>query len=338
MKGMYIRRVALISGVLALAAFAVRSMVVPGLDLDALTAESSLIITGEVTSVHETGRSKVAFNDFELDVRVETGTIQVDHVLKGNPPLDGVKFQAYLTDSPIGWASIIAHRYSVFFLKTDTSGNFQFTSPYYPSIPTVPGAAMTGTRTIDGVTSSIKAVLSSSQATSNQKTTTIFILSRSKSAGATAALHEASEDPLREVQLTAAGALLERNDTSGLEAVKEALLHPQSISYVMSHNLIYAISEGLTDTKAIPALTQLVSSTNPEVRRAVASSLMHMESPDAIEPLKSLLDDSDFEARYYAVVGLAQATNQSVWHPDMEGFRANQAKYLEHWRNWTPTR
>jgi hypothetical protein len=37
---------------------------------------------------------------------------------------------------------------------------------------------------------------------------------------------------------------------------------------------------------------------------------MHIRSPEAINLMISLLDDADFEARYYAVVGLAETTNQ----------------------------
>jgi hypothetical protein len=337
MRSLYARRAPFILGVLGVAIFAGHSMPVPVLDLDALTKNSSLIVTGQVTSLNEIGKSKVPFNDSDLDVRVETGTIQIDRILKGNPTAEGVKFQAYSTDTPVGWRSIRDYNYSIFFLKPDSSGNLVFTSPYYPSISTIPGPATTAAETIDRVIGAINNVLSSPQSSPNQKTTTVFLLSRSKSPAATTALQAALGQPLRDVQLAAAGALLERNDTLGLEAAKEALQRPETISPVLSHNLAYAISSGLRDTKAIPALTQLLSSADPEVRRAVASSLMHMESSQAIEPLKSLLDDSDFEARYYAVAGLAQATSRTDWHPGMEEFRANEKKYLDHWRNWTPT-
>lgn len=337
MKEIRVRGVALIWAVLVLTTIVVYSVPIPVLDLDALTSESSLIVTGQVTSLNEIGKSKVPFNGSDVEVRVEAGTVQVDKVLKGNPSTEDVKFLAYVNGENVGWRSIRTYSYSIFFLKPDSSGNLVFTSPYYPFLPTFPGSAANTPNAIDRVVGAIKNVLSSPQASPSEKTTAIFFLSRSQSPAATAALQFALGQPQREVQLAAAGDLLQRNDLSGLELAKDALLKPESISPVMSHNLAFDISFGLRDTKAIPSITQLLSSSDPEVRRAVASSLMHMESPEAVTSLKSLLDDSDFEARYYAVVGLARVTSQTDWSPGMEQFRTNESKYLEHWRNWTPS-
>ena len=78
----------------------------------------------------------------------------------------------------------------------------------------------------------------------------------------------------------------------------------------------------------------LLVSPDAEVRKAVASSLMHIQSPEAINLMISLLADSDFEARYYAVVGLAEATNQLDWRRNMDNFRSDESKYLKHWLDW----
>jgi len=188
---------------------------------------------------------------------------------------------------------------------------------------------------IDKVIAAIKEVLSSPEATLDQKKRTIFFLSHSKRASGTAALHEALNDSTREVQISAAAALLQRNDTTGLGVAKETLLHGSQItSTELRQNLIYAIAEGIKDPKALPTLGELLVSPDAEVRRAVASSLMHIRSPEAINLMISVLDDSDFEARYYAVVGLAETTDQMHWRPNMDHFRGDESKYLKHWRDW----
>jgi hypothetical protein len=51
-------------------------------------------------------------------------------------------------------------------------------------------------------------------------------------------------------------------------------------------------------------------------------------------PLATTLDDTDFEVRYYGVTGLAEISGQLEWHPNMEVFRAEEARYLRHWRDW----
>jgi hypothetical protein len=50
--------------------------------------------------------------------------------------------------------------------------------------------------------------------------------------------------------------------------------------------------------------------------------------------LVASLRDSDFETRYYAVVGLAEITRQKDWRPLMDQFKANQGRYLTYWTNW----
>jgi len=315
----------------------VHAVPVPGLNLDSLSKDSTLIVTGEVTSIRDAGLATVSHGDLQLEAEMYTGSIRPDQILKGTVSENRIAFRSYVPNENIGWQRV-SQGYGLFFLKNGPSVDMEFTNPYYPFLPTTPGADVPNGSVIERILFALRNRLASPTATVNQKVVTIFFLTCTRSPAAIAALHEAYADPLREVQLAAAGALLERNDTTGLEVVKEALLQrPQSISPVMSHNLAYAVSSGLTDSKAVPVVTQLIASPDPEVRRAAASSLMHMESPDAIEPLKSLLDDSDFEARYDAVVGLAQIAKQADWHPGMEQFRANERKYLEHWRNWAPT-
>jgi len=240
--------------VIGVATLTLRSTPVPRLDLDALTKDSSLIVTGEIASIRETGKTKLQFNGMELDARVGAGTIRVNQVLKGNAPAEGVSFQIYTSDKYIGWASPRTNSYAIYFLKADSPGTTQFTSPYYPDVPTVPTSVVSEGAPIYKVIVAIKEVLSSPETTLNQKTRAVYFLSHSKGASATAALHEALNDSTQEVQISAAAALLQRNDTTGLGTAKETLLHGSQItSMELRQNLIYAIAQGLQDPKALPS-------------------------------------------------------------------------------------
>ena len=169
MKRMLSRLVLTLVVVVGILSLTLRSTPVPTLDLDALTKDSSLIVTGEIASVRETGKTKLQFNGMELDARVGAGTIRVNQVLKGNAPAEGVSFQTYISDTYIGWASPRTNSYAICFLKADFSGNTQFTSPYYPDVPTVPTSVVSEGAPIDKVIAAIKEVLSSPETTLNQK-------------------------------------------------------------------------------------------------------------------------------------------------------------------------
>ncbi len=53
-----------------------------------------------------------------------------------------------------------------------------------------------------------------------------------------------------------------------------------------------------------------------------------------MEPLSRLLNNSDEQVRYYAVVGLGEITKQDEWTPAFPEFREHEAKYLSYWRDW----
>jgi hypothetical protein len=105
----------------------------------------------------------------ELDAHVEAGTIRVNQVLKGNAPAEGVSFQTFTSDTYIGWRSPSTNSYAIYFSKADSSGNTQFTSPYYPDVPTVPTSVVSDGAPIDKVIAAIKEVLSSPETAPDQK-------------------------------------------------------------------------------------------------------------------------------------------------------------------------
>lgn len=308
----------------------VNSTPVPALDLDKLTDDASLIVQGEASAVRD---------DTINGVRNRLGKIHPDHFLKGAARSDSLDFRLPVLEGRAVWDPARDHNYGVFFLKPSPSGNFEFADPYYPFLPSFKGEPPTGGAPIDRVVSALSNVLWSGTSTPSQRMAAIFVVSRSKGLASTAALRNAMKDLSPEVQLSAAGALLERNDLTGLNLVVRALTHgsPDTSSPIY-HNVLYAMSEGLKNPEVVPALEALLSSGNPEIRRAAASALMHTHSQHAIDPLLTSLEDSDFQTQYYSAVGLAEITGQMDWRPNEDNFRTDRVKYLKHWREWASSR
>ena len=317
----------------------VLSAVVPVLDLDALTNDSSLVVVGEIISIREAGTTSIEVDSRSITTRIATGTVRVDHVLKGSVPSGTVTFQHYIPLESVGFGRISPGMYSTLFLKMGTSGSLEFTSPYYPSVPSIAGVQLSGATPIDLVVSAITSTISSPATTLAQKRSALFVLSHSRSASSTQTLRWAlgfADDTLR---LTAAFALLQRNDLSGLPLAKEALLRRASaISADVLHNLAVGIKEGVRDPEAVADLTELLRSGSVETRRAAASALMDIRSQDAIAPLLAALGDPDREVRYYSVVGLAETTGQLQWRPNMDTFARDEGRYLNYWRQWGQAR
>ncbi len=159
-------------------------------------------------------------------------------------------------------------------------------------------------------------------------------MSRSRVKEATDLLQRVFNQTDSVAKIEVAAALLERNDVTSLDVAVDALLRPRGVPPYLLHNLSYAIAEGLKDERAIPALGRLLASRQPEIRRSAVSALWHTGSSSAIPLLSASLWDSDLEARYYAVVGLAEITSQDDWRPLMDDFKANQSRYLVYWRDW----
>jgi len=311
-----------------------KSIPVPALDLDHLTEEANLVVTGEVSAVRDVGSTQIKINSQDILCRVEIGTLKVDQVLKGESSTPQLIFQYYMPRQYVGWKTPTINSHAVFFFKTATAGKYTFTDNYYPSVPTVSGVPIAGTSPIDRVIGAISAVLTSDRTSANEKANALFTISRSQSAASTQALRSALNSPDGQIRITAASALLERNDTIGLSSLREFLLNTPNIPQNLLVNLSYVIGERLRDSKAIPDLTALLRSNSPQIRKVAASGLVHTHSQDAIGPLIGVLSDSDTEVRYYAVIGLAEITGQLSWRPSREEFGVNESKYLKHWQEW----
>jgi hypothetical protein len=323
-----------------LLAHSVESWPVPGLDIDRLTADASLIAVGQLTSVQEVGKTTVQLGNRTFTARAMVAELHVDQVLKGTTerPSSSVSFHLVVPDEFIGWHSVTPLSYRVFFLA-ESSRELTLASPYYPSVVAIPGAEMQGGTPIERVIDQLGAVLESTQTPVQERREAVFALSSTTSPAAIHALRRAAEVKDLTLRLSVAAALLEHNDISTLQLAEDTLLKPDpTLSPDLLHNLSSAIFVGVKDERAVPSLTRLLHASSIETRRAAASALMHTGSSPCIDPLLSALNDPDLDVRYYSVVGLAEITGQTDWRPNMDDFVSDQQRYLNHWKDWAKNR
>lgn len=314
----------------------------PGLNLDSLTEEADLIAVGQILSVTELGRTTAELGNRPFAAREMIAELRADNILKLKgttaAPSSSLKIHFTQTDEFVGWVPIAPLSYRIFFLR-ESSGQVQPANRYYPSLVAVPSRVAHDGTALEGVIAELGAVMESEKATPQEKREAVVALDSTKNPAAVSALRRAStvqDPPLR---LSIAAALLEHNDISMLEFAESVLREPDAnFSPELLHNLSYGIFSGVKDERAIPSLSRLLRASSVETRRAAASALMHVGSTSCIEPLLSALNDADRDVRYYSVVGLAEITGQTNWRLNMEDFKSDEKKYLNHWHDWSQNR
>lgn len=312
----------------------------PALSLDKLTADASLVAVGQITLVQEVEKTSIHLADRTFTARAMVAELHVDEVLKGNSEgtPSSLRFHFVVPDEFIGWRSITPLSYRVFFL-TESSGELKIADPYFPSVIALPGTETRPGTAIERVIGQLSAVLESAKAPFQDRQEAVFTLRSSTNPAAVQALRRVVTVQDVTLRLSVAAALLEHNDISTLPFSEDSLLNPDPrVPVYLLRNLSYAISEGIKDERAVPALTRLLHAADAETRRAAASALMHIGSSSCIDPLLSAIGDSDRDVQYYSVVGLAEITGQTEWRPNMDDFMADQKKYINHWREWSRTR
>jgi HEAT repeat protein len=315
----------------------VASIPIPVLNLAELANTADVIAIGQIVSINQENVETMTINGVPVSMHRMIGEMRLDQALKGNIDKPQVRFEFALSDAPLGYSGVAAGTYRMVFLKRGRSA-YTFVSPYYPSVPAAPGIPLRKGSVLENISYQLEAVVQDSGADIAQKREALYALGTLRVLPATDALEHALQEKSTDLQLIALAALLERNNISGMP-VAEAVLtkRPPVIPSYLLHNIDYAISEGVRDDRAIPALARLLEVPDTETRRAAASALWHTSSSGAGPALAKALDDPDFEVRYYGVIGLAEIAGQMEWHPNMDVFRAEEAKYLRHWREWART-
>jgi hypothetical protein len=314
------------------------STLIPLLDLFSLCDSADIIVVGHVQSVRMTKSTSIDLAGNYVPANVMSGEIVVDKVLKGDPLGNRLPFHFVLPVSPaggMGYAGVPSNSYRLVFLKRSDE-DYDIASPYYPSFPAVPVPSVNGDDVADRVIAELAAVIESNNIPAQERVKLLFELQQVDTPIFRKALKNALGSDDRTVRLSAAGALLERNDLAGLEVGKQALLNPPpNVPVYIVRNLSSSISRGVTDTRAIPGLGQILrSAPDAESRRAAAAALRKTGSASAKNFLLAALDDRDLEVRYYAVIGLAEITGQSEWRPLMDEYKSNEQRYLLHWQDW----
>jgi len=324
----------LLYGVLIIFSIATAGIPIPVLDVPDLAERANLVAIGQVISVAQTDVRTVELNGTTSRVRVMVGEMRVDHSLKGTLNVSHLSFEFDLPDVQIGYRGITQTSYRMVFLKKTPTG-YSFVSDYYPSVVAIPGVPPRDAELLDNISYQLEAVVKDSRTDIPQKQEALYALRTVRIPAAAAALKSALQEKSTDLQLIATAALLERNDISVIQ-IAEAALTKRSLatSSYLFHNIAYAISQGVHDDRAVPVLARLVRLPEVETRRAAASALWHTHSDSAAAALAAALNDQDFEVRFYGVIGLAEITGHPEWRPNMEVFHEDEAKYLQHWREW----
>jgi hypothetical protein len=335
-----------ILGILFATGLSIHGNAVPGFSLPQLIKRSDVVVIAKVESVAKIGEGIVSLNGTPLQADLMEATVRPGLVLKGDAKASIFKIEFALPFSPggsLGYGTLPTQQNRLLFLNTISVGHFAFTDPYYPSLPAtgsnpeeVRGPTQSGVSARD-VEMAVVAVecgaIASQSSKPSERIEAIWALRRRTDPCVENALLVAFNSPDQELRLTAAAALLRRNDTRVLSAAFQETNHLPMHSYLRL-NLASAIRDGVRGESAIPDLQMIVRNEDPRMRRAAASALRNIGSSACISGLAQALNDSDRDTLYYAVVGLAEIEGQQDKKPSMEDFDTNPGPYLEYWRAW----
>lgn len=308
------------------------------MNLADLATAADFIVAGSITTVRQVGAGTAEVGTGKVPCSMMVADIGVDQVLKGSVRGSALSVQFIKTESRefMGFMTPKVSIYSVFFLKQG-DGNYSFASPVFFQMPAVPGVISGSGPILDQLVHQLAAVINSRDISSERKWEAVFWLGDTNGEAATEALRNASSSQDAAVRLRAIAKLLLRNDISTIDIAVDALLRPRKdLDYAdeIQQNLLLAITNRVADPKATPSLIRLMQSGDVLVRRASISALIRTRSPEAIPTLAKALGDKDSEVRFNAVVALAVITQQPEWKPDQDRFRANEQRFLAHWKEW----
>jgi hypothetical protein len=264
--------------------------------------------------VQNDGPTHIHVDSLEVTARQGTGLLHVEDVLKGNLlSQDSISYHFYVPDQFLGWRGVpYPHLHAAFFLRENKSGDYEYTSPYDPWLPAAVSKLSESASDIDRVIASLTAVLTLPKTQPTEKSTFFSVLRSSKNPASTESLRSLLNNPDRDLRLTAAGYLLQRNDLSGFSIAKQALTEDETS---IPKGIVLAIADGILQSvrnpDAVHDLAELLSSGHSvEIRRAAVVALMHTNSQGAIAPLLSALDDPDKEVRFRSVNALGNYAPQ----------------------------
>lgn len=306
---------------------------IPVLDIAQLTERSDIIVVGLIEQITVGEVTDIGpMRNIHAKGRYATVLLRVGSVLKGNVRSASVSFRLFKSELPDGYGFVSESTYRMLFLRDNGSGQLTVVSPYYPSLPAVSGVAPQGDTPLDRVQAMLGAVLASEGVSFQVRRDAIVALGTAKTKSGALILERALNDADRRIRLSAAVALLQQNDINALPTATKTLLDASAtVDELTVHNLASAIYLGIQDARAIPALSELAQSKYVEARRAAVFAMRNTQSPSALPFLTRALNDSDFDTRYYAAIGLAEINNEPGWRPSEDEFRADESRFVQHW-------
>ncbi|MCA1568135.1 MAG: HEAT repeat domain-containing protein [Acidobacteria bacterium] len=309
---------------------------IPALNLPELTKKADLIVAGQVIAVQEEGRVSINTQGRPVPARRMNATLRTFRVLKGPSGTAIISFVFLDPEVPLGYAGVAAPQFGLFFLRAAPQQGYEVLNPYHPFVVASPDAPTTSEGgALERVIAEVAHVLNSPLTPLEERKRAVGILAGVESPAAEAVLKKASQALDGPVRLHIAAALLRRNDIKTLDLAEKVLTSPpQEVESGVLSKLAYAIRDGVTDSRAVPALTRLLESKEVIVRQSAAAALRHVGDETVIEPLLKALQDGDREVRYQAVLGLAIVTGKSDWSPSLDLFIKEEQRYLTYWREW----
>jgi len=336
-----------VAGLLNVGAAAAATVRVPAVDVPAMVRASDLILVGRAADVH-----------IDPEGKSESFVLRVDRIVAGAAPALGrvaVRLTLPRPGSVLG--TVEPGQYGLFFLHATSDGIYTAANSYRPALPAAPartGNASPAADAITGVTRELARVLTASPSDligskDAESTHELYWLATSAlqtvpsqiSGPELQAIADSNRMPAK---LWAIGALLAASDDSDIAARVPALLqsaapalrNPTPDAEAAVARLATSVQAKVHTPGAVPTLASLLNSSAMPVRRAAASALASIGTPQIVAPLaKTALNDPERDVRYYAVRGLAQATGAEV--PTLPAFYTKEAEMLAHWRSWAKT-
>jgi HEAT repeats len=320
---------------------------VPMADVPAMALASDLIVVGRAT---QTQNNLAPF------------LVTVDRVLKGTG------FPRQLVVAPIlssqDYPAVQERQYGIFFLQRRPGGSYAVTDPLHPALvaspPRLPSqqkstdvrgtlagefigvlraSAATLTDPVNGVGNLVTAApADQAQQVYYEAASALQTLPYAVAGPALDAVAASNQVPARLWAMYSLFSMVDSNDENAkadyLASVQPILINPQpGLAFPVSM-LANAIEGHLKSPKAVPTLAALLGSGNVAVRRAAASVLGDIASPDVVEPLaKVALNDGDERVGFLAARGIALATGAAK-APTTATFRQQPDEVLQFWRTW----
>jgi hypothetical protein len=312
--------------------------IIPAPDIDKLTEASTLIVLGELVVVQQGVRTaNIDVNGRTERLRVDRGTLRVDQFLRGAQP-SPLTFEI-VAHPEFGWRTPAQQTYGLFFFRLGRDGSVEFTDPFYLYIDVPKGVHGKGNTALERVINVLGEMLTLPNSHNlNQEALRYLQSSESNTAHS---IFRSAMDTITKPELTVgiAAGLLRFNDASGLRIVKQLFLNTGALMIDSFDEAILGAAMGhLKDPEAIPDLELLQGVPSIAIRRGVAGALRGTRSSKALNGLARGLEDTDAKVRYLAVVGLAEITGDSAFRPSEARFKADEAHFLGHWRQWAQSR